>query len=87
MRNKIPWSDETKMELFGLNAKCHIWRKPGTIRTVMSRPDLRELFMSLFRFGQGVIWVGILCSFFYVLYFFVLAEYGSQSGTAVYRCL
>ena len=26
MRNKILWSDETKIDLFGLNA----WRKPGT---------------------------------------------------------
>jgi hypothetical protein len=26
MRNKILWSDETKIELFGLNAKRHIWR-------------------------------------------------------------
>ena len=34
MRNKILWSDEIKMELFGLNAKCHVWRKPGTIPTV-----------------------------------------------------
>ena len=34
MRNKILWSDETKIELFGLNAKCHIWRKPGSIPTV-----------------------------------------------------
>ena len=34
MRNKILWSDETHIELFGLNAKCHIWRKPGTIPTV-----------------------------------------------------
>ena len=34
MRNKILWSDETKIELFGLNAKCHVWRKPGTIATV-----------------------------------------------------
>jgi hypothetical protein len=34
MRNKILWSDETKIELFGLNAKCHIWRKPGTIPKV-----------------------------------------------------
>ena len=32
--NNILWSDETKIELFGLNAKCHIWRKPGTITTV-----------------------------------------------------
>uniref|UniRef100_A0AAZ3RW96 Transposase n=1 Tax=Oncorhynchus tshawytscha TaxID=74940 RepID=A0AAZ3RW96_ONCTS len=34
MRNNIFWSDETKIELFGLNCKCHIWRKPGTIPTV-----------------------------------------------------
>ena len=34
MRNKIFWSDETKIELFGLNAKCRVWRKPGTIPTV-----------------------------------------------------
>jgi hypothetical protein len=34
MRNKILWSDETKIELFGLNAMCHIWRKPGSIPTV-----------------------------------------------------
>ena len=34
MRNKILWSDETKIELVGQNAKCHIWRKPGTIPKV-----------------------------------------------------
>ena len=34
MRNKILWSDETKIELFSMNAKRHIWRKPGTIPTV-----------------------------------------------------
>ena len=34
MRNNILWSDETKIELFGLNAKRHVWRKPGTIPTV-----------------------------------------------------
>jgi hypothetical protein len=33
MRNKILWSDETKIELV-LNAKRHIWKKPGTIPTV-----------------------------------------------------
>ena len=33
MGNKILCSDETKFELFGLNAKRHIWRKPGTIPT------------------------------------------------------
>ena len=30
MRNKILWSDETKIELFGLNAKHYVWRRPGT---------------------------------------------------------
>ena len=34
MRNKILWSDETKIQLFGLNAKSHIWRKHGTIPMV-----------------------------------------------------
>ena len=34
MRNKILWSDKTKVELFGLNAKLHAWRKPGTIPMV-----------------------------------------------------
>jgi hypothetical protein len=34
MRNKILCSDEAKIELFCLNAKCHIWKKPGTIPTV-----------------------------------------------------
>jgi hypothetical protein len=34
MRNKILWSDETKIELFGLNARRHIWRKPGTVPMV-----------------------------------------------------
>ena len=34
MRNKTLWSDETKIELFGLNDKHHIWRKPGTIPMV-----------------------------------------------------
>ncbi|XDV18669.1 hypothetical protein PO909_024315 [Leuciscus waleckii] len=26
----ILWSDETKIELFGLNSKRYVWRKPGT---------------------------------------------------------
>ncbi|KAG2460776.1 TCB1 transposase, partial [Polypterus senegalus] len=32
MKNKILWSDETKIELFGVNARArsHLWRKPGT---------------------------------------------------------
>ena len=27
---KIIWSDETKIELFGRNTSTHIWRKKGT---------------------------------------------------------
>ena len=34
MRNTILGSDETKIELFGLNAKHHVWRKLCTIPTV-----------------------------------------------------
>jgi hypothetical protein len=34
MRNKILLSDEIKIKLFGLNARRHVWRKPGTIPTV-----------------------------------------------------
>uniref|UniRef100_A0AAQ4PQ41 Transposase Tc1-like domain-containing protein n=1 Tax=Gasterosteus aculeatus aculeatus TaxID=481459 RepID=A0AAQ4PQ41_GASAC len=30
MRKQILWSDGTKIKLFGLNAKRHVWRKPGT---------------------------------------------------------
>ena len=39
MRNKILWSDETKIELFGLNDNCHFWMKPGTIPTVKHGGD------------------------------------------------
>uniref|UniRef100_A0AAZ3RE88 Transposase n=1 Tax=Oncorhynchus tshawytscha TaxID=74940 RepID=A0AAZ3RE88_ONCTS len=31
VRNKILWSDETKIDLFGLKAKHQVWRKPGTL--------------------------------------------------------
>ena len=34
MKNMILWFDETKIELFGLKAKRHVRRKPGTIPTV-----------------------------------------------------
>ena len=40
MRNNILWSDETKIELFGLNAKRHVRRKPGTIPTVKHGGDV-----------------------------------------------
>ena len=32
--HKILWFNETKIELFGLNAKRHVWRKPDTIPKV-----------------------------------------------------
>ena len=34
MINKMIWSEETNIELFDLNAKLHVWKKPGTIPTV-----------------------------------------------------
>ena len=34
MRNKIFWSDKTRIKLFGLNFKRHFWRQPCTIPTV-----------------------------------------------------
>ncbi|KAG2468107.1 TCB1 transposase, partial [Polypterus senegalus] len=30
VRNKILWSENTKIELFGLNSKRYVWRQPGT---------------------------------------------------------
>uniref|UniRef100_A0AAY4B9S2 Uncharacterized protein n=1 Tax=Denticeps clupeoides TaxID=299321 RepID=A0AAY4B9S2_9TELE len=29
-RSKTVWSDETKIELFDVNGRHHIWKKPGT---------------------------------------------------------
>ena len=34
MSKKILWSDETKVKLFDLNAKHHVWWTPGTFPTV-----------------------------------------------------
>uniref|UniRef100_A0AAZ3NPL0 Transposase Tc1-like domain-containing protein n=1 Tax=Oncorhynchus tshawytscha TaxID=74940 RepID=A0AAZ3NPL0_ONCTS len=42
MRNKILWSGETKIELFRLNAKRHVWRKPATIYTKLEEMDRRS---------------------------------------------
>ena len=46
MRNKILWSDETKMNLFGLNAKGHVWSKPATIPTVKHGDGALGMFFS-----------------------------------------
>jgi hypothetical protein len=54
-RNKILWSDETKIKLFGLNAKSHIWRNPGTIPTVKHGGGSIMLWGSF-----SVAWIGRL---------------------------
>ena len=53
MRNKIFWSDETKNELFGLNAKCHFWRKPGTIPMVKHCGGIIMLWECFSAVGTG----------------------------------
>ena len=53
MRIKILWSDETKIELFGLNAKRNIWRKPGTIPTVKHGGGSIMLWGCLLALGTG----------------------------------
>ena len=54
-RNKIFWSDETMVELFGLNAKHHIWRKPGTIPTVKHGGDSIMLWGCFSPAGTGIL--------------------------------
>ena len=53
MTNNILWSDETKIALFGLNAKCHVWRKPGTIPTVKHGGGSVMLWGSFSATGTG----------------------------------
>ena len=52
-RHKILWSDETKMEFFGLNAKRHVWKKPGTIPTVKHGGGSIMLWGCLSEAGTG----------------------------------
>ncbi|KAK3553743.1 hypothetical protein QTP70_007604 [Hemibagrus guttatus] len=52
MRNNILWSDETKIELFGLNVKHHVWRKPGTVhRLANTIPTVKYGGGSIMPFG------------------------------------
>uniref|UniRef100_A0AAZ3PCE9 Transposase Tc1-like domain-containing protein n=1 Tax=Oncorhynchus tshawytscha TaxID=74940 RepID=A0AAZ3PCE9_ONCTS len=56
MRNKTLWSDETKSELFGLNSKCPVWRKPGIPH------DLANTFPTVKHVGGRI----MLCRIFYL---------------------
>lgn len=45
MRNnkkKILWPNETKLELFALNAKSHVWKKPGTVHQLTNTNPYNE---------------------------------------------
>uniref|UniRef100_A0AAZ3SMK3 Tc1-like transposase DDE domain-containing protein n=1 Tax=Oncorhynchus tshawytscha TaxID=74940 RepID=A0AAZ3SMK3_ONCTS len=53
MRNRILWSDGIKIELFGLNAKRLIWRKPGTIPTMKHRGGSIMLWGCFSEAGNG----------------------------------
>ncbi len=53
--NKILWSDETKIELFGLNSKWYVWKKPGSAHHLSNKvPTVKH--------GGGSI---MLCFFFF----------------------
>ncbi|KAK3552214.1 hypothetical protein QTP86_005893 [Hemibagrus guttatus] len=43
-RNKILWSDGTKNELFGLNGKRHVWRKPKQGSMVVAASCCGDVF-------------------------------------------
>ncbi len=50
--NKILWSDETKIELFGLNSKRYVWRKPGTAHHLSNTvPTVKHGGGSIMRWG------------------------------------
>ena len=53
MRNKILWSHETKIKLFGLKAKLHVRRKPGTIPEVKHGGDIIMLWGCFSAAGTG----------------------------------
>ena len=52
MRNNIHWSGETKIELFGLNAKRHVRRKLGTTHHLANTiPMVKHACGSIMLFG------------------------------------
>ena len=53
MRIKIVWFDETKLELFGLKAKHHVWRKPGTIPAMKNGGGSIKLWLCFSAAGTG----------------------------------
>ena len=42
MRKKILWSDETNIELFGLNDKRHVWRKHTAHHLAITIPTVKH---------------------------------------------
>ncbi|KAK1800089.1 hypothetical protein P4O66_006144, partial [Electrophorus voltai] len=61
MRNKILWSDETKVELLGLKAKLHVWRKPGTPHHLVNTiPTLKHGVKSLDSIFQMVLKAAVI---------------------------
>jgi hypothetical protein len=59
----------------------HKYSDPLLSTCLMSRPDLREMFYFSIWLGQGVMWGG------HSMFCISVAECGSQSEAAVYRCL
>uniref|UniRef100_A0AAZ3QWF9 Transposase Tc1-like domain-containing protein n=1 Tax=Oncorhynchus tshawytscha TaxID=74940 RepID=A0AAZ3QWF9_ONCTS len=53
MTSKILWSDEAKIELFGVKAKLHVWRKPRTIPTMKHGGGSIMLWGYFSRAGTG----------------------------------
>ncbi|KAK3569633.1 hypothetical protein QTP86_002580 [Hemibagrus guttatus] len=57
MRNKILWSEETKIELFGLNGKHYVWRKPGTAHHLANTIPTIGMVVTASRCGNVFQWL------------------------------
>ena len=44
MWRKVLWSDETKIDVFGLNAKCYVQQKTNTAHGKMDGAKYRTIF-------------------------------------------
>lgn len=51
-KKKILWPNETKLELFALNAKSHVWKKPGTVHQLTNTiPTMKHCGGSIMLLG------------------------------------